>query len=136
MKILQKNNNIFDINSCVNKINQNKIKTGRAILKNEFKIDLSYCLESSMINYTNPLNSKKYFPFYIEKYKKIGFDFCLSLNELFDSNTFNKLLNELNLYNNLLTISQQNKINNNENNNNHHHNNNHNNINLNNQNNL
>ena len=118
MKILQKNNNTFDINSCVNKINQSKIKTGRAILKNEFKIDLSYCLESSMISYTNPINSKKYFPFNIEKYKKIGFDFCLSLNELFDSNNFNKLLNELNTFNNFLNITHQINLNNENNNNN------------------
>ena len=96
MKIYQKNNNNFDINNCINKINQSKIKTGRAILKNEFNIDLSYCLETSMTSYTFPINSKKYFPFSIERYKKIGNDFCLSLNEISDENKFYSLLYEMN----------------------------------------
>ena len=94
MRHYQRINNNFDINNCINKINQSKIKTGRAILKNEFGIDLSYCLETSMTSYTSPIISKKYFPFSIERYKKIGNDFCLSLNNIIDESKIYSYLNE------------------------------------------
>ena len=94
MRNYQKINNNFDINNCINKINQSKIKTGRAILKNEFGIDLSYCLETSMTSYTSPIISKKYFPFSIERYKKIGNDFCLSLNHITEESKIYSYLNE------------------------------------------
>lgn len=97
MKIFEKINNNFEINYCVNKISQSKIRTGRAIVKNEFKVDLSYCLESSMNSYynTNSKNKKNVFPFSMERYKKVGNDFCIALNELIDKDNFNKVLTDI-----------------------------------------
>ena len=80
MEIYSKKNNIFSLNDCMHKIMPNKMNTCRVLLKNEFNIDLSYCLETSMYSYNiKGENDKKIYPFTIEKYKQIGMDFCLSL---------------------------------------------------------
>lgn len=80
MEIYSKKNNIFSLNDCIHKIMPNKMNTCRALLKNKFNIDLSYCLETSMYSYKIKGESdKKINPFTIEKYKQIGMDFCLSL---------------------------------------------------------
>ena len=80
MEIYSKKNNIFSSNDCLHKIKPNKMNTCRALLKNKFNIDLSYCLETSMYSYNiKGENDKKIYPFTIEKYKQIGMDFCLSL---------------------------------------------------------
>ena len=45
---MNKENPFLDRFSCTNKINPSKTKTARAILKNKFDIDFSYCLETSI----------------------------------------------------------------------------------------
>ena len=81
MEIYSKKSNIFSLNDCVHKIMPNKMNTCRALLKNQFNIDLSYCLETSMFSYVlkGENDSKKIYPFTIERYKQIGMDFCLTL---------------------------------------------------------
>jgi hypothetical protein len=81
MEIFAKKNNIFNLGNCVHKILPKKMSTSRALLKNEFNIDLSYCLEASLFSYTqkDENENKKIFPFNIDNYKKIGMDFCLTL---------------------------------------------------------
>ena len=51
MEIYAKKSNIFSLNDCVHKIKPKKMNTCRALLKNVFNIDLSYCLEISMFSY-------------------------------------------------------------------------------------
>ena len=84
MEIYAKKSSIFSLNDCVHKIMPKKMNTCRALLKNVFSIDLSYCLETSMFSYVlkDDINNKKIYPFTIEKYKQIGMDFCLSLFDL------------------------------------------------------
>ena len=112
MEIFAKKNNIFNLNDCVWKIIPKKNNTCRALLKNVFDIDYSYCLETSMYSYLmkDDINGNKTVPFNIEKYKQIGKDFCLSLFEF---------INPQNEENNL-EVNTDNNINNNlnENNNN------------------
>ena len=95
MKKLNELSSRFDITNCVNKINQSKTKTGRAVMKNEFGIDLSYCLESSMTT-IEIKEKKKVLPFTIEEYKKIGYDFCLALSDISIKDNFEKGLKEIN----------------------------------------
>ena len=78
--ILNQENNFLDEYSCSNKILQSKMQTSRAILKNIFNVDFSYCLESSIAS----MRTKEgiLIPFTINQYKKIGRDFCISLNKL------------------------------------------------------
>ena len=84
MEIYAKKSNIFSLNDCVHKIMPKKMNTLRALIKNVFNVDLSYCLETSMFSYVlkDEINNKKIYPFTIEKYKQIGRDFCLSLFDL------------------------------------------------------
>lgn len=89
--IFQKENLYFDRNSCVNKINPSKIKTARAVLKNEYKVDLSYCLESSLGSIR--LANGEYIPFTIELYKKIGRDFCKTLFKMGNTRIYYSALN-------------------------------------------
>ena len=80
MEIYSKKSNIFSLNDCIHKILPNKMNTCRVLLKNQFNIDLSYCLETSMYSYNiKGENDKKVYPFTIERYKQIGMDFCLTL---------------------------------------------------------
>ena len=98
MEIYAKKSNIFSLNDCVHKIMPKKINTCRALLKNVFSVDLSYCLETSMFSYVlkDEINGKKICPFTIEKYKQIGMDFCLSLFDLINPQN-EEILNDDNL---------------------------------------
>ena len=113
MEIYAKKSNIFSLNDCVHKIMPKKMNTCRALLKNVFSIDLSYCLETSMFSYVlkDEINIKKVYPFTIEKYKQIGMDFCLSLFELINPQNEEILNDNLNLEKNDSNIN----INNDEN---------------------
>ena len=75
-EIYSKENVFFDKASCVNKIFPSKIKTARAVLKNKYNIDFSYCLETSL-GATRAGNGR-IVPFTIEQYKKVGRDFGIS----------------------------------------------------------
>jgi len=79
-EIYSKENVFFDKTSCVNKIFPSKIKTARAVLKNKYNIDFSYCLETSL-GAAKTVNGK-IVPFTIEQYKKVGRDFGISLYKL------------------------------------------------------
>ena len=89
--LYNKENFIFDKASCVNKISPSKIKTARAVLKNEFGIDFSYCLESSMASVRLPNGS--YTPFTIDLYKNIGKDFCICLAKMINNKIYYAALN-------------------------------------------
>lgn len=88
--LFHKENYYFDKSACVNKINPSKIKTARAVLKNEFKVDLSYCLESSMGSIK--LANGTLMPFTIELYKNIGKDFCVALSKMINNKMFYTVL--------------------------------------------
>lgn len=92
-KIYSNKNDIFDHKSCIYKIVAKKLKTARAVIKTEFNIDLSYCLESSIGHIS--IGEKKFDFFTPKLYEKIGKDFCLSIFELQDKNIFNDVLNKL-----------------------------------------
>ena len=113
MEIYAKKSNIFSLNDCVHKIIPKKMNTCRALLKNVFNIDLSYCLEISMFSYVlkDEINGKKIYPFTIEKYKQIGMDFCLSLFDLINPQNEEILNSNLNIDKN----DSNNNINNNDN---------------------
>ena len=115
MEIFAKKNNIFSLNDCVHKIMPKKMNTCRALLKNVFSVDLSYCLEASIFSYMikDEINNKKIYPFTIEKYKQIGIDFCQSLFDLINpqnddlvnnKNNINVNNNENNIINNNVII--------------------------------
>ena len=123
MEMYSKRSNIFSLNDCVHKIMPNKMNTCRALLKNQFNIDLSYCLETSMYSYNlKGENDKKIYPFTIERYKQIGMDFCLSLfdfinpqNEENEENKNNENNNNKIENNTSNTIEDKKKKNNDEN---------------------
>ena len=79
-EIYSKENIYFDKNSCINKILPSKIKTARAVLKNKYNIDFSYCLETSLG--AMKTNEGRIIPFNIEQYKNVGRDFGISLYKL------------------------------------------------------
>ena len=77
----------FDKKNCYNKISPFKISTARAVMKNYYGINLSFCLESSLTSYKLPNGS--IYPFNIESYKKIGKDFVIAIYKLTNSKLFN-----------------------------------------------
>ena len=85
-EIFSKENPFFDKNSCVNKILPSKIKTARAVVKNRYKIDFSYCLETSLGNMKT--SEGGIIPFSISQYKKVGHDFGMSLGKFCISKNF------------------------------------------------
>ena len=85
-EIFSKENSFFDKNSCVNKILPSKIKTARAVLKNKYRIDFSYCLETSLGNMKT--SEGGIIPFSIQQYKKVGHDFGISLSKFCISKNF------------------------------------------------
>ena len=95
MKMLNEYNSYFDIDNCVFKINPNKMRTGRAVVKNEYKVDLSYCLETSMSSICMKEKKGKVVPFTIKEYKKIGWDFCRALWKVSDENEFYNVLDKI-----------------------------------------
>ncbi len=92
-KMFSCKNDIFDHKSCTYKIVAKKLKTARAVLKNEFNIDLSYCLESS-IGYIS-IGDRKLDFFTPQIYEKIGRDFCHSIFELQDKNIYSEMISKL-----------------------------------------
>ena len=91
--ILNRENYLLDRFSCTNKINPTKTKTSRAILKNKFNVDFSYCLETSVA--AMKTKGGNIIPFTINQYKKIGKDFCISLNKLVDPKIFFSVLSTI-----------------------------------------
>ena len=92
-QLLIRENNLLDRFSCTNKINPTKTKTSRAILKNKFNVDFSYCLETSVA--AMKTKGGNIVPFTINQYKKIGKDFCISLNKLVDTKIFFSVLSTI-----------------------------------------
>ena len=95
-EIFSRENSFFDKSSCVNKIVPSKIKTARAVLKTKYKIDYSYCLETSLGSMKN-LRTGEIIPYSIEQYKKIGKDFCISLYKLNNPKIYFVIYNSLRL---------------------------------------
>ena len=91
--ILNKENILLDRFSCTNKIIPSKTKTSRAILKTKFNVDFSYCLETSLA--AMKTKDGNIIPFTINQYKKIGKDFCISLNKLIDPKIFFSVLSTI-----------------------------------------
>ena len=91
--ILNKENTFLDRFSCTNKIIPSKTKTSRAILKTKFNVDFSYCLETSIA----AMKTKDgiVIPYTINLYKKIGRDFCISLNKLIEPKIFFSVLSTI-----------------------------------------
>ena len=81
-EIFSKENIYFDKNSCINKILPSKIKTARAVLKNRYNIDFSYCLETSLGGAKQMIEESPLIPFTIQEYKKIGKNFGESLGKM------------------------------------------------------
>jgi len=119
--IFKNENCLFDMKSCIDRINPQKIKTARAIVRNKFNIELSLCLESSISNYKSTSGTNQIlFPFKIESYKKIGNDFLVTLDKFSEpkiySNYFNIVRIEILGFdsNNNLNGKNYNKNNNND----------------------
>ena len=91
--ILNKENIFLDRFSCTNKIIPSKTKTSRAILKTKFNVDFSYCLESSIA--AMKTKEGNLIPYTINLYKKIGKDFCISLNKLIEPKIFFSVLSTI-----------------------------------------
>ena len=91
--ILNKENTLLDRFSCTNKIIPSKTKTSRAILKTKFNVDFSYCLEASLA--AMKTKDGNIMPFTINQYKKIGKDFCISLNKLIEPKIFFSVLSTI-----------------------------------------
>ena len=91
--IFNRENKFLDLFSCVNKINPSKLKTSRALLKLKYNIDFSYGLETSIGGMRT--RDGKVIPFTISQYRKVGRDFCISLNKLSDSKIFFSVLSTI-----------------------------------------
>ena len=91
--ILNKENIFLDRFSCTNKIIPSKTKTSRAILKTKYNVDFSYCLESSIA--AMKTKEGNLIPYTINLYKKIGKDFCISLNKLIEPKIFFSVLSTI-----------------------------------------
>lgn len=109
-KIYQKKNDYFDPSSCIYKIAQSKLKTARAVVRNEFGVDLSYCLESSIGSITLGENTFSFFT--PQTYTKIGSDFCLSLLDMSDKSLFNEMLCSIQMEEALKLVNLENNENN------------------------
>ena len=91
--ILNRENTLLDRFSCTNKIAPSKTKTARAILKTKFNVDFSYCLETSIA--AMKTKDGNLVPYTINQYKKIGKDFCISLNKLIEPKLFFSVLSTI-----------------------------------------
>ncbi len=92
-RIYSGKNDMFDHKSCIYKIAQKKMKTARAVVKNELNIDFSFCLESS-IGYISIGENKSCF-YTPSFYNKIGYDFCVSLHDLVNKDVFSEMLQKI-----------------------------------------
>ena len=91
--ILNRENTLLDRFSCTNKIAPTKTKTARAILKTKFNVDFSYCLETSIA--AMKTKEGNLVPYTINQYRKIGRDFCVSLNKLIEPKIFFSVLSTI-----------------------------------------
>ena len=91
--ILNRENTLLDRFSCTNKIAPAKTKTARAILKTKFNVDFSYCLETSIA--AMKTKEGNLVPYTINQYRKIGRDFCVSLNKLIEPKIFFSVLSTI-----------------------------------------
>jgi hypothetical protein len=91
--ILNKENPLLDRFSCTNKIIPSKTKTSRAILKTKYNVDFSYCLETSIA--AMKTKDGTVIPYTINQYKKIGKDFCVSLDKLIEPKIFFSVLSTI-----------------------------------------
>lgn len=105
--IFQKESSLFDKTACTNKIHPSKVKTARAVLKNEYNIDLSYCLECSMASIR--LQNGELIPFTMSLYKQIGRDFCISLISLINKKVFLSTLSLIRIEKNEQMVSKKDK---------------------------
>ena len=85
----------FDKKACYNKISPQKMKTARAVMKNKYGIELSFCLESSLCSFKLPNGS--IYPFNIDSYKKIGKDFIYILSKFCNNKIYNSVISVVNL---------------------------------------
>ena len=90
---MNKENTFLDRFSCINKILPSKAKTSRAIIKTKYNVDFSYCLETSIAAMKSKTGN--IIPFTINQYKKIGKDFCISLNKLIEPRIFFSVLSTI-----------------------------------------
>ena len=108
-EIFSKENIYFDKFSCINKILPSKIKTARAVLKNRYNIDFSYCLETSLGGARQMIEDSSLVPFSIQEYKKIGKDFGESLGKLCMGKIYYAAYNSVRINENKLMLEKKSK---------------------------
>ena len=108
-EIFSKENIYFDKFSCINKILPSKIKTARAVLKNRYNIDFSYCLETSLGGARQMIEDSPLVPFSIQEYKKIGKDFGESLSKLCMGKIYYAAYNSVRINENKLMLEKKSK---------------------------
>ena len=108
-EIFSKENIYFDKFSCINKILPSKIKTARAVLKNRYNIDFSYCLETSLGGVRQMIEDSPLVPFSIQEYKKIGKDFGESLGKLCMGKIYYAAYNSVRINENKLMLEKKSK---------------------------
>ena len=113
-KLLEKKLDFFDYGSSLFKISPSKFKTGRAVIKKEFEIDFSYCLEASMEGIS--IGKFKNTFLSANMYKEIGFAFCQSIYNLANQELFMSILYELQLEEALKLVNNVSLNNNNKDN--------------------
>ena len=108
-EIYSKENIFFDKNSCINKILPSKIKTARAVLKNRYNIDYSYCLETSLGGAKQMLEDNPLIPFSIQEYKKIGKDFGEALGKMCVGKIYYSAYNSVRINENRINLEKKTK---------------------------
>ena len=108
-EIFSKESIYFDKFSCINKILPSKIKTARAVLKNRYNIDFSYCLETSLGGARQMIEDSPLVPFSIQEYKKIGKDFGESLGKLCMGKIYYAAYNSVRINENKLMLEKKSK---------------------------
>ena len=108
-EIYSKENIFFDKNSCINKILPSKIKTARAVLKNRYNIDYSYCLETSLGGAKQMIEDNPLIPFSIQEYKKIGKDFGEALGKMCVGKIYYSAYNSVRINENRINLEKKTK---------------------------
>ena len=108
-EIFSKENIYFDKYSCINKILPSKIKTARAVLKNRYNIDFSYCLETSLGGAKQIVEDGPLIPFSIQEYKKIGKDFGETLGKMCVGKIYYAMYNTVRINENKITAEKKTK---------------------------
>ena len=106
-EIFSKENIYFDKYSCINKILPSKIKTARAVLKNRYNIDFSYCLETSLGGVRQMIEDSPLIPFSIQEYKKIGKDFGESLGKMCVGKIYYSTYNSIRINENKIMLDKK-----------------------------